>query len=228
MPTPLENSIANVLHGECAQRGLGRGFPNGGIAADRGQECVPRPHGYGKIERGDDAHNAQRVPLLVHAMLRAFRVHRIPIQHARLSHREIGDIDHLLHFTIAFSLDLAVFHRHQAAERIFKSSQLLADLTHGLAALWRGNLPPSRGRGDRRSHDMLVVGGRRTAHLCQALTVRRVDRFDQRARCVGAPAVAAGPNAGIDVPKSQGFEGLAAVLHSSSRFTNAQLRGAAF
>ena len=141
----LENSIADMLHGEGAQGGLGRGLPHGGIAADRRQESVPGPYCHRKIEGGNHAHHAQRMPLLVHAMLRPFRVHGEAVQHARLTDGEIGDVDHLLHLAVSLGLDLAVLQGHEAAERILVLAQLLADEPDRLAALRRRHLPP-RGR----------------------------------------------------------------------------------
>ena len=38
------------------------------------------------------------------------------VEHARLADREVGDVDHLLHFAVALGLDLAHLERHQAAE----------------------------------------------------------------------------------------------------------------
>ena len=211
---PLQHAIANMLHGKRTQRGLGRGLPNRRIATDGGQECIPGPDCHGKIKGGNDAHEAQRVPLLVHAMLRAFRVHGIAVQHARLPHREIRDIDHLLHFAIALRLDLAVFHRYQASERVLESAQLLANLAHSLAALGRRHAPPGGCGRERRIHDVFVIRECCAAYLRQALSGRRVGRFNQRPTAVGAPAVAAGPDAGVEISKSQGFERLA-VLHDS-------------
>ena len=109
------------------------------------------------------------MPLLVHAVLGPFGVHGEAVQHARLSDREIGDIDHLLDFAVALGLDLAVFQRYQAAERIFVLAQFLAHEPHRLAALRRRHLAPRGGGGNRRGHHMLVVRERGAAHLRQPL-----------------------------------------------------------
>ena len=115
---PFQHAIADVLHGERAQRGLRRGFPHGDIAADGRQECVPGPDRHRKIKRRNHAHHAERVPLLVHAVLRPFRVHGVAVQHARLPDREIGDVDHLLDLAVALRFDLAVLQGHQTAQQI--------------------------------------------------------------------------------------------------------------
>ena len=50
----------------------------------------------------------------------------VAIEHARLADREVGDVDHLLHFAQAFGLDLAVFERDQRAEVLLGGPQRLA------------------------------------------------------------------------------------------------------
>src|SRR5678816_156029 len=42
---------------------------------------------------------------------------RLPVQHPRLTDGELGDVDHLLNFAIAFRLDLAVLERDDGPER---------------------------------------------------------------------------------------------------------------
>ena len=86
---------------------FGEGFQTADVAADRGEERIPRPHRDREIERADDPDDAERMPLLVHAVLRPLRMHRQAVEHARLADGEVGDVDHLLHFAVAFGLDLA-------------------------------------------------------------------------------------------------------------------------
>ena len=50
-------------------------------------------------------------------------MHRLTVEHPRLANGKIGDIDHLLHFAVAFGLDLAVFQRDQRTERILVFAQ---------------------------------------------------------------------------------------------------------
>jgi hypothetical protein len=118
MRVPFQHPIADVLHGQRAQRRLRRGLPDRGIAADGGEEGVPRPDRHRKVEGGNHADHAERMPLLVHAVLRTLRVHGEAVQHARLPDGEIRDVDHLLHFAVALGLDLAVLQGHQTAESI--------------------------------------------------------------------------------------------------------------
>src|SRR5262249_27594271 len=54
---PVEHAIANFLYGDGGERRFRRGAPQHTISADRGDHCVPRPHGHREIERADDAHD---------------------------------------------------------------------------------------------------------------------------------------------------------------------------
>ncbi len=209
----LQHTIADVLHGEGAQRGLGRGLPHGGIAADRRQERVPGPHRHGEVECGYHPHDTERMPLLVHAVLGPFGVHGEAVQHARLADGEIGDIDHLLDLAHALGLDLAVLQGHEAAERVLVLAQLLAHEPHGLPALRRRHQPPGRGRGHGCGHHILVVFRRRAANLRQAFAGGRIERVYQRPGGLPAPALAAGPRSRVDVAKSQRLQGVSRVLH---------------
>ena len=140
---PLEHAVADVLHGERTQRGLRRGFPHRRVAADGGEERVPGPHRHRKIEGRDHADDAERMPLLVHAVLGALGMHRQAVQHARLADREIGDVDHFLHFPVALGLDLAVLQGHETAERVLVQAKLLGEQADGLAALGRRHRAPA-------------------------------------------------------------------------------------
>src|SRR5687768_13305295 len=97
-PIALEHSIHESLHGKRAQGCLLRRLPNADVAADRSQERIPRPDRNWEVERTDDSDDAEWMPLLVHPMLRPFGMHGEAVQHARLAHREVRDVDHLLHF----------------------------------------------------------------------------------------------------------------------------------
>ena len=84
------------------------------------------------------------MPLLVHAVPRPFRVHGQTVQHARLADGKVGDIDHLLHFAIAFRFDLAGLERDQTAQCIFVRAQFRTDETDRLAALGCRQCTPLR------------------------------------------------------------------------------------
>ncbi len=111
-----------------------RRLPDIDVAADRRDAGVPGVHGDREIECRDRADDTEWMPLLVHAMLRAFRVHRAAVQHAGLADGQVGDIDHLLDLAVSLCLDLAVLESDQAAERVLVFTQRIRNLANGLAA----------------------------------------------------------------------------------------------
>jgi hypothetical protein len=191
----FEHAIADVLHGERAQRGFGGGLPDHDIAADGGEERIPGPHRHGEVERRDHAHDTQRMPLLVHPVLGSLRMHGVAVQHAGLAHREVGDVDHLLHLAVALGLDLAVLERHQAAERVLVQPQLFSHQAHDLAALRCRYLTPLLGGVHRGRQHLLVVLAGGAANLRQPLAGGGIQGFDQRPGRIAAPAVASRPSA---------------------------------
>jgi len=100
-------------------------------------------------------------------MLHSLGVHRTAVEHARLPHGELGDVDHLLHFTECFGQDLAVFERDQRRELLLVGSQLIGDLAHQPPARGRGHgapPPPPHGvvligAADGHARDQCAVGG---------------------------------------------------------------------
>jgi hypothetical protein len=145
-------------------------------------------------------------------MVRALRVHRLAIEHARLADREVGDVDHLLHFAVTLGLDLAHLERHEAAERVLVLTQLFADETHDLAALRRGHEPPLLERGARIADELLVVGRRGGLHLGDQRAARRAARFDDAAVAALRPG-SAGTRRRIDCLQVEGLEDLSYVFH---------------
>jgi hypothetical protein len=193
-----------------------RRFPNHGVAGNGGQECVPGPYGDRKIEGGNHADDAERVPLFVHPVLNALRMHGQAVQHAGLTDRKIGDIDHLLDFAIAFRFDLPVLERNQAAQRVFVEPQLFRHQSYGLAAFRRRHLAPLSGGVDRSGHHMFIVVVGSAANLREALAGGWVDRLDQRPGLLLAPAADAGPGARIEVAEAQCFQGVGGLMHGES------------
>ena len=57
----------------------------------------------GKLKAVITPTDAERVPLLVHAMPGPLAVHGQAVELARQADREVGDVDHLLHFAQAFA-----------------------------------------------------------------------------------------------------------------------------
>ena len=154
----------DFLHGDAAQRCLRRGLPDVDVAADGGDQRVPRVHGDREIEGRNRADNAERMPLLVHAVLRPFRVHGLPVHHARLAHGKVGDVDHLLDFTVALGLDLAHLERHETAQRVLVIAKGVTDTTHGFTAHRRRYLAPLDERVLGQRDDLLVLRSARAAH----------------------------------------------------------------
>ncbi|KAG0755620.1 hypothetical protein G6F63_014958 [Rhizopus arrhizus] len=106
-------------------------------------------------------------------------MHGVAVQHAALADGEIGDVDHLLHFAIAFRLALAHFQGHQRTEGILVLAQRFAAQAHGFAAA-RGrsgapDLEGFLGTGD----DGVVLGLGGGADLRDRLAGGRVDRGDE-------------------------------------------------
>jgi len=179
---PFEHPIAQVLHSQRAQRCFRRGFPDAGIAADDRQQRVPGPDGDRKVERGDDADHSERVPLFVHTMQRALGMHRPAVEHARLTHRKIGDVDHFLHFTERLGQDLAVLERDHHRQLLLVRAQFLGNVAHELAACRRGYLRPVSCRLRRAHHGGFVAGGAADGNAREQAAIGGIESFE----CAGA------------------------------------------
>lgn len=120
---------------------------------------VPGPHGDGEIERGDDADDPQRMPVLHEPVAGPLRGDGAPVQLARETDRELADIDHLLHFAEGFGGDLAGLDGHQRAQIGLVLDEQLTQPGHERAAhRCRGGAP--RGKGLRRFGDRRIrIGG---------------------------------------------------------------------
>ena len=60
-----------------------RGLPYDAVAAHERDRGVPGPHGSGEVERGDDDHDAERVPGLHQPVAGPLRGHRATVELAR-------------------------------------------------------------------------------------------------------------------------------------------------
>src|SRR5208283_4159401 len=78
--------------GNRAERCLAGRLPDGGVAADSGDGAVPGPHGNGEVEGGDDADDAERVPLFHHAMLGALGRDGEAVELAGEADGEVADV----------------------------------------------------------------------------------------------------------------------------------------
>src|SRR5947208_2053279 len=82
----------------CAQHHFRRRLPDHHISAHECEHCIPTPHCHRKIKSGNHSHNPERMPLLIHAVVRSLAVHAQSVQLPRLTDCEITDVNHLLHF----------------------------------------------------------------------------------------------------------------------------------
>ena len=139
----LERAREEGLAGKGRERGLLRGLPHHGVAADERQRGVPRPHRDREVEGGDDAYGRERVPGLHHAVAGPLGGDGEAVELAREAEGEVADVDHLLHFAAALLEDLAGLEGHQAAERVLGGTELLAEEPHELAAPGCGYRAPA-------------------------------------------------------------------------------------
>ena len=82
------------------------------------------------------------MPLLVHAVVGALRMHSQAVELAGKADCEIADIDHFLHFAPAFLQALAHLIRNEAAEVLFVLAQFVTILADDLAPLGSGEGSP--------------------------------------------------------------------------------------
>ena len=161
----LHDLAGEVVGGDRDQRRDEARLPDAGVAADRGEHRVPRPDRRGEVEGGDDADRSQRMPLLVHPVLRALAVHREAVELAGETDAEVGDVDRLLDLADALGLDLSHLERHQGAEIGAALAEGVADLPDDLAALRRRQPTPMVldriGAGD----DVLIRRSRLELHV---------------------------------------------------------------
>jgi hypothetical protein len=140
----IHDLVADVLHRDGGQRGGGGGLPHHGVAAHRCQGGIPRPHGHREIEGRDDADDAQRMPLLVHAVAGAFGHHVRSADGARQADGVVAHVDHLLNFTQALGQDLAHLEGDQCAERVLLGAQGVPEFADDLATLGGRHHAPAR------------------------------------------------------------------------------------
>ena len=178
----FEDRTTDVRQADRGQRCLRARLPDARVAADVGQHRVPGPDGHREVERGDDSDGPERVPLFTHRVTGTLGVHRESVQHARLSDREVGDVDALLDLAPTLLRDLAHLERDQATERILLRTHRLAHPSHDLAALGGRHFAPTPeglfGRGD----NLFVVGACGLPNGRQELARRGALALEQPAR----------------------------------------------
>ena len=135
-------TLEDRLRGERGERRLLGRLPDDGVAADERESGVPAPHSDGKVEGGDDADDAERVPGLHHAVVGALGGQCKPRELTRKPSGEGADVDHLLDLPKAFGEELSGLDRNEAAERGQGSAQLLAEEPDELTAFGGWNASP--------------------------------------------------------------------------------------
>ena len=83
------------------------------------------------------------MPLLEHPVAGALRGHRQPVELPGETHREVGDVDHLLDLALALGDDLAHFQGDQGAEGLLVLPEGVADEPDVLSPLWGRQHPPA-------------------------------------------------------------------------------------
>ncbi|SHV70215.1 Uncharacterised protein [Mycobacteroides abscessus subsp. abscessus] len=109
-------ALQQRLAGDGGQRSEFRGLPHHGVATHQRDGGVPGPDGDGKIERGDDADDPERVPVLHEPVSGPLGGDGSPVELARETDRELADVDHLLHLAECLGGDLAGLDGHQRAQ----------------------------------------------------------------------------------------------------------------
>ncbi len=222
----FQRLVDNILNCGAAQHALRRRLPDGGIAADRGQQRIPGPDRDREIECGHDPDHAERVPLVVHPVARALGVHGLAVQHARLTDGEVADIDHFLDLAVALGLDFAHLHRDQAAERILVVSQRLGNPAHGLATARCRDLAPFACGLDGLLHDLFVIGSGCGMDTGDDFAGGRVDRVDATGVGGARPLAGAEAGAGVFGFQPEGIENALYVLGHGNFLANGGYRKA--
>ena len=118
------------------------------------------------------------MPLLVHPVARALGVHGEAVELAREAHREVGDVDALLHLAEALGIDLAHLAADDLAELRLARAEGLAHQAHDLAALGGGQHGPLVLHGLRGLHGALVVLGGVELHGAEHLAGGGLEAVD--------------------------------------------------
>eukprot|EP00760_Papus_ankaliazontas_P028430 PhM_4_TR3707/c0_g1_i1/m.62848 len=155
-----QHALDDLLRGDGAQVRRGGALPDLRVAADHRDGRVPAGDGDGEVEGGNNADDAEGVPLLHHEVARALRRQHLAGDLARVTARQVADVDVLLHLADALGEDLAHLQGEQLAERVAHLAELIADLAHDLAAGGRGHRRPLLEGACRVAGAAVVVGGR--------------------------------------------------------------------
>jgi hypothetical protein len=139
------------------------------------------------------------MPLFHHAMAGPLGRERQAVQLAREPDREVTNVDHLLHFAVAFRADLAHLERDEIAQRLLEFPERVAEIAHEVAALGRRPLAPRDKRARGFADHAVARGPRRGRHGRNGLSGRGIRRDERRAGRLVDPAVRAVAGARIAV-----------------------------
>lgn len=134
--------VEDGLGGERGERRFFAGLPNDGVAADQRKGRVPAPDGYGEVEGGDNAGDAEGAPGLHHAMFGALGGEGEAADLTREASGEGADVDHLLDFAQTFGEELAGFDGDEATEGVEVGAEFFAEEADEFAASGGGDGAP--------------------------------------------------------------------------------------
>ncbi|MNV19401.1 hypothetical protein D3C71_1102620 [compost metagenome] len=143
-------------------------------------------------------------------------MHGVAVQHAALAQCEVGDVDHLLHFAVAFRLGLAHFQRDQRTQCVLVLAQCFAAQAYGFtAARGRRGAPHLVGFLRTGDHDFVIRLGR-GLDFCDHFAGGRVLRLEDARAGGGRPLSVTQIRASVGGIQSQSLEQLR--RHANSCF----------
>ena len=135
-------AFKQCMHGKSRKRRLFRWLPHNRVAANKRKCGVPRPHSDGEVEGRNHAHDAERMPRLHHAMVLPLGSDGEACQLAGKSSSKDADVDHLLHFAVAFGQEFACLDGDQSPQRGEIRPQLFAQQPDQFTTARRGRGAP--------------------------------------------------------------------------------------
>src|ERR1700745_269162 len=118
------------------------------------------------------------MPLLHQSVTRSFRLNCQAVEHARLTDREIADVDHLLYFAFPFGEDFPGLESDQLAELVLQFPECIAKTADSFAAhrAWRN--APFQERFLRLCDRPIVIVVRCSKHAGDSVSVNRRNLVD--------------------------------------------------
>jgi len=137
-----EDGVADFMDGDGGEGGLFAGLPDDAVTTDGGEEGVPTPDGDGEVKGCNAADDAERVPLLHHAVARAFAGHGEAVELAREADGKVGGVDHLLDFAFGFGENFAGFEGDEGGEVVERGAEGVGDFAEDETAAGGGVVAP--------------------------------------------------------------------------------------